>query len=225
MQNTPSTVFISRVLSTSSPLKALSKNLTLIGKSLLAFTPVHFENVPESDWIFFYSQQGVRHFLNQVQPHTLMERRVAAFGPKTGQSLHDEGISVAFTGDGTAGETATAFSLVARGEKVLFARARHSRMSLQKLLSNTIEVLDLVVYDNEPLSTFTVPVCDVLIFTSPLNAITYFKHYELIDHQKVIAIGKTTRETLSKLGIRDVEIPDSPSEAAMVQLLKLHFNL
>jgi uroporphyrinogen-III synthase len=215
-------VFISRTLTISSPLLTLTEELNIVGKSLLSFSPVPIKKTTDFDWIFFYSQQGVIHFFNSAT-FEITNKKLAAFGRKTGQVLKDRGITVAFTGDGSAENTARAFALVATGDRVLFARAKHSRKSLQELLADTVEVKDLIVYDNKPVSTFEIPYCDVLIFTSPLNATTFFKFQPLHNKQKIIAIGKTTRNALRELGIADIEVPAEPSESAIAALLKEHF--
>ncbi|NND35310.1 MAG: uroporphyrinogen-III synthase [Saprospiraceae bacterium] len=223
MATSSRTIFISRDLIPSSPLYSLPGVDRVIGESLLSFSPVSFDSIPESDWIFFYSQQGVHHLVSQ-QPNALTDRRLAAFGPKTGAALRGKGLTVSFTGDGTAEHTAKSFSLVGRNERVLFARARHSRMSLQKLLAHQMEIDDLIVYDNEPKTSIDLPHCDMLIFTSPLNAKTYFTHYQQHANQGIFAIGKTTQKALEDLGLSNVQIPEEPTEDALANLLIKYFD-
>ncbi len=92
-------------------------------------------------------------------------------------------------------------------------------MSVQNLLHDNITTHDLVVYDNIPKKKIRIPKCDVLLFTSPLNAKCYFDHYKLTTGQKIIAIGKTTLSTLKKLGINDVRVLKKPSEDAMKEMI------
>jgi uroporphyrinogen-III synthase len=223
MSNKMLRVFISRDLTDESPLRGLGSNIEIVSKSLLTFTPVSFGSTPASDWIFFYSQQGVIHFFRDAKVD-LEPKKLAAFGPKTSEALKSKGLTVAFTGDGQATNTARAFALVANGDQVLFARAKHSRQSLQALLENKVRVIDLVVYDNEPVQSLEIPFCEALIFTSPLNASTYYSFNNPAPGQKVFAIGATTKGALEALGIADVDIPDEPSEHALSQLLKKHFT-
>jgi uroporphyrinogen-III synthase len=224
MSKTMPRVFISRDLTAESPLRSLGSNIEIIGKSLLTFTPVSFGPIPDCDWIFFYSQQGVVHFFNGTTEE-LPHKKLAAFGKKTGEALKSKGFSIAFTGDGQAANTARSFALVANNDRVVFARARHSRQSLQTLLENKVKVIDLVVYDNEPVQFSEIPFCDALIFTSPMNAITYYKLNKPADGQKVFAIGATTKRALEALGIVEIQIPTEPSESALARLLKNHFTL
>lgn len=192
----------------------------MVDSSLLQFKTIHFEALPDSDWIFFYSQKGVFHFFDQADRMDIVGRKIAAFGPKTAHALNDFDLSANFIGTGYADQTAPAFLLIASGETIIFPRARTSRKSMQKSLGNKIRAIDLVVYDNIPKVEVQIPPCDILIFTSPLNAKTYFQHYQKQDRQKVIAIGKTTATTIKELGIEEVLIPDQPNEEALLKLVE-----
>ncbi len=212
-------IFISRALSDDSPILEFRKNYDVIDQSLLKFTPLKFDHVPETDWIFFYSQQGVKHFLDAISALP-QGPKIATFGQKTAQSMIKKGIDVSFTGNGVAEDTAKAFCLVARGSSVLFIRAKHSRQALQKGTEKEIEVHELVVYNNTPADDIDVPHCDVLIFTSPLNAKTYYGKYSIDSSQKIIAMGHTTADTLLNLGLNNVDIPNQSSENALADLVK-----
>jgi uroporphyrinogen-III synthase len=216
-------VFISRELRGSSPVQELKNQVEIIAESLLTFKPVPF-NLSPTDWLFFYSQQGVIHFFRQYEGDPVW-KKLAAFGPKTGSILREMGHFVVFTGDGIAESTARAFSMVGRGDHVTFVRANHSRQSLQQLLSTDCRISDLVVYDNQPRQNLDIPPCDVLIFTSPLNAKSYFDQYPYQENQKIIAIGSTTREFIRRLGIREVDMPEQPTEEALAALLKKYFGI
>lgn len=216
-------VFISRELRPDSPLYLLNDHLEIIAESLLEFTALPFSSVPETEWVFFYSQQGVKHFFDQWKGN--LTAKYAAFGPKTGQILRQRGIKVSFTGDGVAETTALAFRMLCSRQRVLFVRANHSRKSLQQELAGICEMMDLVVYDNQPRKNLSVPECDILIFTSPLNARSYFEIRQPEENQKIIAIGNTTRLALIDLGAREVLTPDEPTEISIVQLLRDQYSI
>lgn len=201
----------------------LKDQIEILDESLLDFEPVAFKTLPVTDWLFFYSQQGVFHFFEQWKGEPLW-KNLAAFGPKTGSMLREKGHCVAFTGDGVAENTAKAFLLVGRQSKVTFVRANHSRKSLQQLLENECLISDLVVYNNKPRNSFEIPFCDILIFTSPLNVSSYFTQNPIQENQKIIAIGNTTLESIKGLGIQDVAVPEHPTEEALAQLLKKHIG-
>lgn len=224
MQHLKQKIFISRTLRDDSPVMRLADRCDIIGESLLTFEPIPFKKTPESEWIFFYSQQGVHYFFEQSQTQTY-KSKLAAFGPKTAIAVNDHGHVVSFVGDGVAENTAKGFAMLCKGDRVLFVRAKNSRMSLQEKIKHQCQIIDLVVYDNAPRASFSLPACDILIFTSPLNAKSYFKHYRKSSNQKMIAIGSTTQEAMYKMGIKDVEIPQLPTEEAIVELLVNHLGL
>ncbi len=201
----------------------LKDQIEILDESLLDFEPVAFKALPVTDWLFFYSQQGVYHFFEQWKGAPLW-KNLAAFGPKTGSMLREKGHCVSFTGDGVAENTARGFLLVGRQTKVTFIRANHSRKSLQQLLENDCLISDLVVYNNEPRNSLEIPFCNMLIFTSPLNVSSYFNQNPVRENQKIIAIGNTTLEFIRGLGIQDVAVPEHPTEEALAQLLKKYIG-
>ena len=134
---------------------------------------------------------------------------MAAFGNGTASFLLQKKLKPAFTGTGKPEEVATAFLKIANGQKVLFPRAKNSRQSIRKLLGKNIEAVDLIVYENILRTDFNLNICpfgdfDCLVFTSPMNAEAYFNKKQLIDNQKVIAIGVTTGDALKELGIMKI---------------------
>ena len=140
-------------------------------------------------------------------------------------STIQKGQKVSFAGNGVAEDTAKAFSMLCRHEKVLFVRAKNSRKSLQDQLKDICEINDLVVYDNQPKSQINIPTCDLLLFTSPLNARSYYQVYPIDAAQINVAIGNTTKQALHALGVTEVYVPEEPTEASIVQLLKNLFTI
>lgn len=212
-------LFISRDLSATSAFSALKEEWLIVDQSLLEFTTIPFRQPAAFDWIFFYSQRGVIHYFDQASADTLDGKKVAAFGPKTAQALTEFYARIHFIGTGYAHASAPAFKMIAGGAQVLFPRAKRSLQSMQRALSLSIRAIDLIVYDNSPKTIIEIPRCDVLIFTSPLNAKTYFHHYNINEQQQIIAIGHTTAATLKELGVPKVLVPDQPNEQSMVALI------
>jgi uroporphyrinogen-III synthase len=215
-----SNVFISRELTAASVFLQLvqAADFRVIGESLVAFKAIPFSTLPEVDWVFFYSQQAVRFFFQPLRQVGLpLQARLAALGSGTAQALQNEGYQADFTGTGNPPQTANYFLPLAKQQKVLFPRAAHSRQSVQQLLEKDVQVVDLIVYENTLRTDFELPVCDWLVFTSPLNARAYFAKYEWKPTQQVVAIGTTTAQTLQLLGIPNVQIAEEPSETALAQ--------
>lgn len=215
-------VFISRFLSFDSIFlqKLEKKGFEVIGESLVEFCLIPFVEVPPSDWLFFYSPTAARFFFRHLRQANLQcPAKIATLGFGTASAVEQEGFTVDFVGNGEPEATAPAFLKMAANLRVLFVRAVHSRQSIQHLLENKIIAADLIVYKNQVRTDFTLPECQYLVFTSPLNAQAYFSKYALLAHQKVIAIGKTTAGALHELGVTEISIADTPSEEALAALI------
>lgn len=216
-------VFISRELSSESIfLEQLQMaGFEVIGRSLVAFQAVPFQEIPKTDWIFFYSKQSVHFFFEGLQQAGLkITAKLATLGEGTAKALQEQLYLADFVGTGNPPHTAAVFSLLAKGQRVLFPRAAQSLLSIQKLLEGKIEALDLIVYNNQPLTNFELPRCDWLVFTSPMNAAAYFAKYDLQQEQQILAIGPTTARFLKQLGIENVKTAEEPSELALVQVIR-----
>ncbi len=218
-------VFISRNLRDDSPMQKLQEHgYQIHGESLIEISPVSFDLRHGGKWIFFYSQHGVEAYLKTADIEPKNAHLVAAFGPKTALGLQKRNIPVAFIGNGHAAPTARAFSKLAAGEAVVFARAKQSMRSVQKALGDVIEAIDLVVYNNVGKTEPKIPAARVLVFTSPLNVRTYLDHHNISTSQLVIAIGPSTARTLHERGHREVIIPDRPAEEEIVKLILTRSN-
>ena len=214
-------VFISRALSVESTFLARvgGAGHDVIGESLLQIDPVPFATVPETDWVFFYSKNAVIHYFAGVgEPPPSC--KYGAYGTGTAAYLQREyGIQANFIGSAKPKATAEALATVAAGQRILFPRARHSRHSLYKYLRYKTTVQELSVYDNRVRESFELPFCEVLVFTSPLNAQAYYGHYVSRSRQTIVSIGRTTAQELRRLGIRGVHIARQPAEAALAELV------
>lgn len=183
----------------------------------MEFSAVPFDGIPEIDWIFFYSQNGVRFFFENISTDQLADVKLATIGPGTAACLAEVFRSANFIGDGAAKTSAETFLPFAEGKKVLFPRAANSRRSVQLELGDRVQSFDLVVYENLPKSNITLPDFDVLVFTSPLNAQAYFSQKKWREGQRVVAIGKTTANALAGLRISKVEVAERPSEEGLAE--------
>ncbi len=177
-------------------------NYSINYQSFISFNAVDFEaNLTEYNWLFFTSKKGVDFFFNSVKklPDSL---KIAAINIGTASYLATTyKYAVDFVGGGASiTDIANQFGAIHPG-KVLFPQAKKSRRSIQKQLGNQIEATDLIVYDNQPLDHFERREEEMLIFTSPMNAQTYFSKYSLTAHQKVVSIGQSTSKALQLLQI------------------------
>ncbi len=217
-------IFISRNLKSDSIFlnRLESEGFEVRGESLLEFEFIPFKKIPYVDWIFFYSQKGVTFFFNHIRQNniSLAENiRFAGFGNMTSEKIKSFGVECHFIGQGSAKETTNLFLVQAKNQKVLFPRAKNSQRSVQQLIENQLVIIDFVIYKNKAKANFDIPNMDYLVFTSPLNAQTFFKKYKKQKGQKIFAIGNTTANALAELGIKEIIFPQIPSEKNIVRVL------
>ncbi|MEM7574978.1 MAG: uroporphyrinogen-III synthase [Bacteroidota bacterium] len=213
-------LFISRSLAVDSPLRAWcsQQGIKLVDQSLLRFQAVAFGPLPAAiDWVFFYSPRAVEFFW-AAQPKLPDDIRFATLGPGTAERLSDYTAEVDFVGSGDPNQTAADFGQLAASQRVLFPRAVRSRRSIERYLGDTIEALDLVVYQNEPQPTAFAENFDWLVFTSPLNFEAFLAANKIDEDDRLVAIGPATAAAISGQGYA-VEQAEAPTEAALVKLL------
>ena len=213
------TAFISRA---QTPESEFSRHLQENGwqvsaRSLVRLTPLPFYEVPACDWIFFASQHAVRFFFQQIAAANISVPSVkwAALGAATAEALSGFVPQVDFTGTGDPVSSTAAFAAQVAPCSVLFPAARHSMQSVAAQLSERFSILHLEVYDNQPVDDVVLQQDDVLVFTSPMNARTYFTQHDLLLHQKVVAIGATTAAALQQLGIAEVHVAEEANERGL----------
>lgn len=212
------TVFITRDLTADSVFqhRLLRAGFVVSGKSLIEFRSVAFAFPPAADWVFCYSSRAVEFFLRglrQLGWDAGRYPRYAALGAGTAKQLEALGIQPAFVGDGNPEATALRFIEQAGGQRVLFPRAEQSRQSVQRLLEDQLEALDLIVYSNRKVAEAVLPDTDYAVLTSPLNAEAYFAIKEQQAAQRIVAIGHTTARALDRLQLRSYRIAEQATEA------------
>lgn len=219
MAMTEQIIFISRELKNDSLFhSSFNKKISIKAYSLLDFSPIHFSNFPETDFIFFYSQNAVHFFFSQLEKKDI-NTKLCCMGKGTKKVLESLGYSVYFTGAGNPDEIAYSFLDICKNKKVLFPRAKQSKKSIQKRILGEVDVFDLVVYDNQKKNVFPHPNAGVLVFTSPMNVEAYFDLYKY-KNEKLVSIGSTTQQKLYSMGFNDVKKAKENSEAALVELVK-----
>lgn len=210
-------VFISRKLKSGDYFKnALTQNHCEVhGISLTRYEKVAFTGIPECEWIFFSSKNCVNYFFDQnpIIPEGI---KFGSIGGATAQALKKRGIVSDFTGESNdTTQIGKEFAIVASGKKILFPLSTSSYRTIQKQFKDQKNLTDLVVYDTLANDTVEIPDCDVLVFTSPTNALLYLRRLNILPDQRVIAIGKSTAEILKMEGVKPVEIPWATSELAL----------
>lgn len=213
-------VFISRDLDEHSFLKRALKNNghTIHAQSLIEFSPLPLGGMPSTDWIFFSSKKGVEYFFEQ-NPPLPKNTQIAAIGNGTAKLVKKYGYQLDFVGEGTCTmETARQFGAIAQEKSVLFPQAEQSLQTIQNTVGSHLKVHNLPIYRNQPRKDFSIDYCDILIFTSPVNAETYVQYYPIQANQKVVAIGKTTAKALEKLGCKHYTLAPSTDEVSLADV-------
>ena len=209
-------IFVSRLLAEGSPILAASQNHVVIGQSLIEFSPLAFER-PEADWVFFYSRNSVKYFF-EADNYELYPYSWACMSEGTADELSKYVMDVHFVGKGKPHEVAEQFEEIrSNAEVTCFIRAAHSIDSVRVLICRKSD-FSTAVYNNSPVSDLPADNFDILIFTSPMNVNCWYDTYEY-SGQKVIAIGDTTANALSRKGIDTVLIAKKASEKSMAALL------
>jgi len=219
-------VFITRAQTPDSEFSRLlrAKGWEVYGQSLVTLEALPFDSVPDCDWIFFASKNAVHFFFEQVRKQDIPLPAVqwAALGAATALALSTYIEIVDFMGNGEPESSAKIFQtrpLTTPSVRVLFPAARHSRKSIASHLDDRFQAIHLEVYDNQPIANPPQRNDEVLVFTSPMNAHTYFSHYPLLSYQKVVSIGPTTAEALRQLGVVDVRTAAAASERSMAKIV------
>ena len=184
-------------------------------QSLTRFEKIPFKGIPDCDWIFFSSRNCVKYFFTQ-NPTIPAGVKIGSIGGSTAEALIKKGIEADFTGDGPdtilIGQE---FAKISSGTKVLFPQSTASYRTVQKQFSNPNQVIDLVVYDTIENEKATIPEADIVVLTSPSNAILYFRKMYVLPDQVFIPIGNSTAEILKKQGISNYVLPYNTNEIAM----------
>ena len=214
MQTAPQPrVFISRNLEEDSVFKQhLASKAKVIGLSLIEFKALPFGQLPACDWLFFYSKKGIHYCLSQLDDLEQLPP-IGVIGQASADFLWSKyKIQAQFIGTGHPEGTALAFSRLAKGKKIVFAQAQHSKQSVQQLLDQDVTFCDVITYQNEVKVDFELPFIDILVFTSPLNVKAYFDQKAYHSTQKIISIGRVTAKALTEIGITSFTIAAAPNE-------------
>ena len=215
----PCRIFIIRDLTEDNYLyRTLTASRYLVsGSSLIDVKPIRFSSIPDVDWIFFSSSNGVNEFFKQ-KPLIKAGVKYGVLGKGTEVALNAHGIKADFVGSSAeTSEVGKAFASLADGKIVLFPQAKDSLRSIQKQLSFQTKIYDLFVYKSTKKSGINIPQSDVVIFTSPLNVEAYFELSGMAEAQRAISIGTTTAHKLKTYGIANPVIPEYPDEIGLVQ--------
>ena len=217
-QQKRSVLFCSTNLSDTISQQLHAAGLTIDRRSFVRTTqlPLQTKNIT-ADWLFFTSKSGVQHFFDQA-PILSASTQIAAYGEETAVAIRRSGYKVAFTGTGEAAQTAQNFAPLATGLEVLFAGATYHHPGVREAVRAYATVQHISVYENT-LVDQDAPVCDIVVFTSPMQAEGYLRRGSITSGQIVIAIGPSTAAWCQAHSIAQVILPPVPAQWAIADLI------
>lgn len=220
--------FVTRSFRKNDPIKALleAEGYQVEGHSMLTFAKVDDQQLPDCDFVFAYSRNGVL-FLDEALLEQIKEKQipVAAMGQATSEAWNSIGLTCFFIGSGAPEGVASAFAKTLHSSKisslsgsknssskpiVCFLEATSSRRSVEGLLGETIEAVSVKCYENKIDAKALVPECDLLFLTSPMNAQAALSQVAITSQPKIWCIGETTAAQVVELGFtidRTVDLP------------------
>lgn len=185
--------------------------------SLTWFQKEDFDKVSPCDWIFFSSKNCVKYFFAQ-QP-VLRKVKYGTIGGATDAALRKFGVKPDFIplerDSLNTEEIGKQFAKIAGNSTVLFPQSSSSFRTVQKQFPSHSDLIDLIVYHTFETQNIEIPTTDVVVLTSPSNAISYLRKKKIKPEQKVIAMGVSTGKTLEEHGINNYILPWSPNELAL----------
>lgn len=185
------------------------------GTSLTRFESIPFKGIPNCEWIFFSSRNCVKYFFSQ-NPKIPQGVKIGSIGGATAEALIKRGIDSHYTGNGLdTAEIGKDFARVAGNAKILFPQSTASYRTVQKQFHEQENIIDMVVYDTIENENAVIPDTDVVVLTSPSNAILYFRKKNVLPDQVFIPIGASTAEVLKRNGITNFVLPWNTNEIAL----------
>lgn len=222
-------IFISRDLDLDSPILAYCQDegIELLHESMLVFSPVAFKQIPPGDWLFFYSRSGVKYFCQQLtKQHTIQDYKIACYGPSTSAFWETSmQTRVQFTGDGKPEYVPSDFmAAINEQETVVFVRAQHSKMSVQRAIEKYVNCSDIIAYQNSTRKDIQLDGhIDIALLTSPMNADAFLEQKPGFNGQ-IITLGTTTSTHLKQTRNRNSIPADTITEMGLLQKLKEILN-
>lgn len=177
-----------------------STPIDLVEKPFISFSTVNVQNIPTTQWIFFTSQQSVKHFLKQCTPNAKV--KLACWGEATAKALLKHGYNADFIGQSTESKgVAESFKNHLKESSVLFPISNISLGGIQEHLP-LHQVKEKVFYRTFNEAVKVDDAFDFILFTSPSNVRGWLKSGNEIKQAKVLAIGETTLKELKMHGIQ-----------------------
>ena len=214
-------LFISRALDPDSRFHELEEmGIQVQDQSLLEIKAIEFSLDKNYDWIFFYSKNGISYFFDRYayDPGT----RYGVMGSASASYFEElNGSQPDLIGGSSAEQIADQLNDMCGDKELLFAKAKQSLSSIEKLLEEKHgRSSDHVhVYDNSLKEEFEIIGCDILVFTSPMNVRAYFNKYDY-QQEIIFSIGERTASMVKTMTGKDSLFPIQSNEEALFKLIR-----
>jgi uroporphyrinogen-III synthase len=211
-------IFISKHLTTSDKwaLHLKEEGHIVKGISCIETQTILIQEVPATDWTFFSSAQGVKHFLEQ---HPVTSRYIGVMGEGTQKALQTFGYQADFIGQSSdpvmVGQALKQH--LKPSQKILFPASAISKRSIASQLTEQ-EIMHLPTYRTLPLS-ISIDQQDIYIFTSPSNIDGFLISQSLPD-AIYVAYGPTTGNYLKEKGVKNLSILERVSSDLLLRTIK-----
>ena len=216
------TVLISRELPAKTYFKtALEENgYNVNGVPLTIFEKVEINDIPRTDWVFFSSKNCVKHFLGQ-HPELHENLKIGSIGGGTDAEVRRHGYVSDFVGHSTdTSKIGKDFANLVGDSSVLFPQSSSSFRTVQKQFVNQTNLYELVAYNSVENQQAIISEHDVVVLTSPTNAILYFRKGGKKDGVTFVAMGNSTGKALEEHGITDYILPWNSSVIALADAVQ-----
>lgn len=198
------------------------QGLELIPMCGVDIVPMAFKDIPDTDWLFFYSANGISIYnsgISDQQRASVKSKKIGVMGETSAKmvdTLWNKQPDFIATGKNDA-DTAV-FQKLTKDQTVLFIKGEISKNRFFEA-KNTAH-FSLTVYKNSPKKKLIMPSAEIYIFTSPLNVKAFLENNAIPESALLIAIGQSTREKLAAItGRKNILMPSSPSENAIKELI------
>ena len=223
----PTSVNITRAIKGDEPLVRMlaPHGIKVIGVPFFEAEAIGFKMPMDQDRIFFTSRNAVRYFAHgggTAAEVAMRDTPCDAIGSGTADELRKHGAEPGFIGDGPDTPTiAREYAQRFHAARVLFPCAAEGQRPVQSALVQE-NVTDLHVYRMRANTNVHVPVCDVVILTSPDSAEAFFSLIPFPRFTQCIAMGTSTAQRIKEISGRASIIPWSSNEMALIDAV---FNI
>ncbi len=202
----------------------ISLDFNLIANPFILFNKIGLDKslivnyLTKTNWLFFGSKNIVDFFM-ELEISIPNHIKIASIGSGTGARIKEYGFTVDFQGDGNnTEEIGLDFAKLLGNQIVLFPIGKKSLRSIQTQLPKE-NILEVEIYDTLSKPQKINSYLDILVFTSPSNVKGYFELNEILETQKVIAIGNSTAKKLHEFGIYEPVICRNSDDLSISEAL------